>query len=160
MMKKKIIIEEESNKDIIKEDRDDKTKVISNKLFEWIIYMFGYAIVLIMASVLFESFEINSHYFGLYAFLGAIIIYLLNQTVKPLIVYLTLPITAITLGLFYPLINVLILYITSFILGKENFYISGIFIPFFIAIFISFLNILMESIIIKPFIYKRRNKHE
>ena len=156
-MKKKIIIEEENNKDKL---YDNRKKEISNKAFEWIIYMFGYAIVLIVASVLFESFEINSHFFGLYAFLGAIIIYLLNQTIKPLIVYLTLPITALSLGLFYPLINVLNLYITSFILGKENFYINGIFIPFFIAIFISILNILMESIVIKPFIYRRRNKHE
>ena len=57
---------------------------------------------------------------------------ILNQTIKPVIFYITLPITAISLGLFYPLINVLILYITDFILGNK-FEIKGIFIPFFIG---------------------------
>ena len=92
----------------------------------------------------------------MYAFLASVIIYVLNQTIKPVLVYLTLPITALSMGLFYPLINVFILYITSFILG-DNFYIEGIFIPFVIALFISILNMFMEGMIIKPIIYKGRD---
>ena len=67
--------------------------------------------------------------------------------------YITLPITALTYGLFYPIVNVIILYLTSFILGN-NFEIHGIFVSFIIAIIISFLNILMEGMIIKPIINK------
>ena len=91
--------------------------------------------------------------FGLYALLASIIIYVLNLTIKPVLVYITLPITALTYGLFYPMVNVIILYITNFILG-DNFQIHGIFTSFIIAIIISILNILMEGIVIKPIINK------
>ena len=138
----------------------DKKKNNLTKLIEWLIYMLGYALVLIIVSILFKKYIIiNNKYFGLYALLASIIIYILNQTIKPILVYLTLPITALTLGLFYPLINVLILYITSFILGN-NFQIHGIIIPFIIAILISLLNIFVEGLIIKPIINMRRDTDE
>jgi len=154
-MKKKIIIEVEDN-----ETHINKNKKKINKLIEWLIYMIGYALVLIIVSIIFnDSLIINNEYFGLYALLASIIMYILNQTIKPILVYLTLPLTALTLGLFYPLINVLILYITSFILG-DNFQIHGIIIPFVIAILISTLNIFVENMLIKPIIYRRRDKYE
>ena len=150
-MKKMIIIDEENNSKL------QRKKLFNNSFIEWLIYMVGYAIVLITTSVFFDSFEISNQYFGLYALLGAIIIYILNQTIKPVIFYLTLPLTALSFGLFYPVINVIVLYITSFILG-DNFIIRGIFIPFIIAILISILNMFMEGMIIKPIIYKGRDK--
>ena len=134
-------------------------KLINNKIIEWLIYMIGYAIVLITVSVFFKSLYIDNSYFGLYALLASIIIYVLNQTIKPIIFYITLPLTAISLGLFYPLINVLILYITDFILGNK-FEIHGILIPFVIAIIISLLNILMEGMIIKPLINRKVKSNE
>lgn len=137
-MKKTIIIE-----------RSSKRKLIKNGFFEWLLYIFCYSIVLIIMSVLFKSLNISNEYYGLYAVIASIIIYILNQTIKPVLFFITLPITALTMGLFYPLINVLILYITSFTLG-DKFQITGIIIPFFIAILISLLNIIMEGIIIKP----------
>ena len=151
-MKKLIVIEEKNN-------NKKRKRLINNKLLEWLLYIVCYAIVLITVSLLFKSFYISREYYGLYPLLAAIIIYVLNQTIKPVLFYITLPLTAITFGLFYPSINVFILYITSFILGKEHFRINGILIPFVIAIVISFLNILMEGIVIKPII-RRRNKHE
>ena len=155
-MKKQIIVEEINNP---KEERKFK-RLISNKFFEWLLYMFGYAVVLIAVSCMFSKvFYINNQYYGLYAFVGAVIIYLLNQTIKPILFYITLPITALTFGLFYPILNVLILYITSFILGN-NFQINGIVLPFVIAILISILNMFMEGMIIKPIIYKGRERNE
>jgi putative membrane protein len=62
---------------------------------------------------------------------------------------LTLPITGLTLGLFYPFINVMIIKITDFILG-EHLETNGIFILFFAAILISAMNFLLEKIIIEP----------
>lgn len=153
-MRKRIIVEEVNNK----KDSITFKKLINNRFFEWLLYMVGYAIVLIAVSLMFsKSFYISNEYYGLYALLASIIIYILNQTIKPVLVYLTLPITALSMGLFYPLINVFILYITSFILG-DNFIIRGIFIPFIIAILISILNMFMEGMIIKPIIYKGRDK--
>lgn len=150
-MKKKNIIEEVNNP----QDNHFK-RLVDNKLFEWVLYMIGYAIVLITVSVLFHKhFYINPKYYGLYAVIASVIIYILNQTIKPILVYVTLPITALTMGLFYPIINVFILYITSFILGS-NFEINGIILPFLIAIIISVLNMFMEGMIIKPIIDKGR----
>ena len=142
-------------KNIIIEEKHVQKKLVQNKFFEWLLYMVCYAVVLIFVSFLFKSIYINLDYFGLYALIAAIIIYILNQTIKPVLFYLTLPITALTMGLFYPILNLLVLYLTSFILGK-NFEISGIIIPFFIAILISFLNILMEGIVIKPIVKRRK----
>ena len=142
---------------VIKEKKD--TRFIKNKFIEWLLYMICYAIVLITVSIIFDSLYISNKFFGFYAFLAAVIIYILNQTIKPVLFYITLPVTALTWGLFYPLINVLILYITSFILG-DKFELKGIIIPFFIAILISIFNILMEGLIIKPIIRKKAGKNE
>ena len=78
-------------------------------------------------------------------------------TIKPILITLTLPITLFTLGIAYPLVNVIILYITSFILGN-SFNVSGFFAPLFISIIIYFLNILMEGLVIKPIIQKGKNR--
>ena len=144
-MKKIIIVKDSSRK-----------KLIKNIFLEWVLYILCYSIILIIMSVLFKSLSISNEYYGLYAVLAAIIIYILNQTIKPVLFFVTLPITALTMGLFYPLINVLILYITSFILG-DKFQVIGVIIPFFIAIFISLLNIVMEGFIIKPIIRGTKN---
>lgn len=151
-VKKIIVVEEVNNGD----KRNNFRKLVNNRMIEWLLYMFGYAIVLIVVSVMFsKTIYINNQYFGVYAFLAAVIIYILNQTIKPVLFYITLPIMALTFGLFYPLLNVLILYITSFILG-DNFQITGVILPFVIAIIISVLNMLMEGMIIKPIIYRKR----
>lgn len=151
-MRKKIIIEAVEN------EKQKQGRIIKNRFFEWGLYMVGYSLVLIIMAILFKSLYISNEYYGLYALLGAIIIYILNQTIKPILFYITLPLTSISMGLFYPLINVLILYITSFILD-DKFVIKGIFIPFIMAILISFMNVLMEGLVIKPII-KRSKKNE
>ena len=121
-----------------------------NNLIEWLIYMLGYALILVLVSLIFkETIYIDSSLYGLWGILASIIIYFLNKTIKPLIVWLTLPITALTLGLFYPFINVLILKITSIILG-EHFNINGLFMSFLVAILISIMNMILDEKIIKP----------
>lgn len=157
-MKKKIIIDSTEEAEVKKVERnihkDNYKRIINNKYIEWLIYMIGYAIVLLIISKLFDSLYINTSHFGIYALLAAIIIYILNQTIKPILKFITLPLTLISWGLLYPLTNVIILYLTSFLLGK-NFTIKGFIPAFIIAIFIAFLNILMEGLVVKPIINKR-----
>lgn len=119
-----------------------------NVFLEWLIYMFGYALVLLITSNLFRSLYVENI---LYGFLAAIIIYILNKTIKPFLVTFTLPLIGMSLGLFYFVINVFILLIVSLILGK-HFYLTGFLSPFIVSIFISIMNVLMESLIIKPLI--------
>lgn len=124
------------------------------KLIEWIIYMIGYALILISISVLFKNtIQIDNRYFGFWSLLAAICINILNRTIKPIIVRLTIPITALTLGIFYPFINVFILYIVDWILGS-HFSVNGIFLTCFVAILISILNMIMDHIVLKPLFKK------
>ncbi len=131
---------------IIKENQ----KIRINKFIEWSLYMIGYSIVLICVTTLFKNtLYIDNSYFGLWSLLATIIIYILNKTIKPLLVWLTLPITALTLGLFYPFINILILYIVSWILGPHFDIPGGIIMTFVIAVLISVMNLIMKDIIKK-----------
>lgn len=129
-----------------------KEKVsLLGRIIEWLIHISCYAFVFFLVSNFFDSFYIDTNNAGIYSFLAVIIIYILNKTIKPILIFLTIPITGITLGLFYPCINLFILKITDWILGS-HFQLENIFIAFFIAILISVMNILMEDIIIKPII--------
>lgn len=125
-----------------------------NRAVEWLMYMIGYTLILITVSILFKNtIQIDNSYYGFWALLAAITIYILNLTIKPIIVRLTIPITALTLGIFYPFINVIILKIVDFILAS-HFKINGIFIACFAAILISLMNMLMDKLIIEPVIRK------
>lgn len=132
----------------------DSGKVRLNKFIDWLIYMVGYTLILIVASIIFnDTFILDNSHFGLWAFLTSVIIYILNKTIKPIILFLTLPLIGITLGLFYPFINVLILKMVDFILGS-HLETKGVFILFFVAIAISLMNFLLEKMVIEPLIRK------
>ena len=88
-----------------------------------------------LAQKIFNNIYISS--FG-YAFLAALIISLLNNTIKYFLVIFLMPITILSLGLCYPVVDVIILKLTSLFLGG-NFIIKGWIVPFFIAIFISIM---------------------
>lgn len=123
-----------------------------NKYLDWLIHMLGYTLVLITVSLIFKNtIIIDNAYFGLWGFIAVLIIFVLNRTIKPLLVWLTLPLTALTLGLFYPLINVLVLKITDFIL-MDHFEINGIFFVFIVSIVISIMNAIMDNLIINTFL--------
>ncbi len=132
-----------------KKKKDSKEIEYRLNLFvEWLIYMVCYAIVLLLASNLFRSLYVENF---LYGFLAAIIIYILNKTIKPILVTISLPLIGMSLGLFYFVINVIILLIVNLILGK-HFYMTGILSPIIVAIFISVSNVLLDNLIIKPII--------
>lgn len=125
-----------------------------NKYIDLFLHMIGYALILITVSIIFsKTIYIDNSYFGLWGLIAVIIIFILNKTIKPLLVWLTLPLTAVTLGLFYPLINILILKITDFILGN-HFDIHGTFFVFIVSIIISIMNAIMDNIIINTFFKK------
>lgn len=112
---------------------------------EFVVGIFVYAMVLMMASGLFEAFYVKNLFF---AIIASLILSLLNATIKPLLVVFTLPLNIITLGIAYPIVNVIILQFCDFLMGS-TFDISGFFAPFFIAVFISFMKILLDNLITK-----------
>lgn len=118
-----------------------------NKYIDWLIRMIGYAFVLIAVSLIFNNtIYIDNSYFGFWGLAAVVIIFVLNKTVKPVVVWLTLPLTALTLGLFYLIINVLVLKITDFIL-MSHFDINGIIMPCIVSLVLSVMNTVMDKVI-------------
>lgn len=124
-------------------------KVHIDKVLDWILHFISYAMILVLVATFFDSFQIDDNHLYTYGIIATFIIFILNKTVKPIIFRLTLPLTGVTLGLFYPFVNVIILKLTEWILGS-HFEIEGIWTVFFIAILISVMNIVIENIIITP----------
>ena len=114
-------------------------------LLSLIVGIFVYAFVLIIVSRLFRNFEIANFS---YAIIAALILSFLNYTIKPLLIYWTLPLNIITLGLTYPIVNMIILKLCDILMGNY-FNIRGFWSLFFITIFISLFKIFFDSLITK-----------
>ncbi len=139
----------------------NKKKIKKENVFsfvEWLIYILAYTVVFALTSKLFKSFVIDETHLFIYSFFSVVIIYILNKTVKPLMVYFTLPITGLTLGLFYFVNNMVILKVVDLLLGNHVDFTDTV-VLFFISVLLSFLNVLIENVIVKPFI-KRVKRFE
>lgn len=127
------------------------------KIFDWVIRILGYTVILMLMTLVFKNtLYIDNSYYGLWCLIASVLIYLLNKTVKPFLIWLTIPITGITLGLFYPFINLIILKIVSLILGK-HFAIYGIWFAVLVSICISVLNVLLDMTVFKKLTFKEES---
>lgn len=131
--------------------KESKGKYRLNAFIDWIIYMIFYTIILIFVSSFFKSMYIDKNHPYFYSFLVVFVIYLLDKGIKPTLVKLTIPITGVTLGLFYPFINLFILKLADWILGP-HFNLMNIKIALFISIVLSLSEFLVSSLIVKPLI--------
>ena len=104
-----------------------------------------YAVVLLIASSLFTNFYVDGF---VNAIIAACILSVLNYTIKPLLVYWTLPLSIVTYGIAYPIVNMIVLKLCDILMGSA-FIIKGFFSAFFIAIFISVLRIIFDAMITK-----------
>lgn len=126
-----------------------KEKIIN--VIDFLLHFFSYAVIFVIVATYFDSFQIDDSHLYTYGLLATLIIFILNKTVKPVIIKLTIPLTGLTLGLFYPFVNVIILKLTDWIL-RSHFEIEGVWTVFFIAILISVMNLLLDYMIIKPIV--------
>ena len=140
---------------VVTVDANNKTRL--NKLIEWFIYMVVYTISFILISLMFGTFKINNDHFILYSFFAVVLIYILNKTIKPILFKLTLPITGITMGLFYFVINAAILKLVDIIMGDKLDF-TSVWKLFFIAILLAVTNAIIEELIIKPIIRRFKKK--
>ena len=124
----------------------EKNKIRINRLLDWVLYMIGYTIVFILVTSLFDSIYVDNNHYIIWSAITVLIIYFLNKTIKPILVTLTIPITGLTLGLFYPCINVFILKIADWVQGP-HFEVTDLFVALFAAVLLSITNFIMEQII-------------
>ena len=134
----------------------EKNKKRRNRFIDWLLYMAGYTLVFIIVTSFFDSIYIDNKHLIIWSAIIVLTTYILNKTIKPILITLTIPITGITLGLFYPCINLFILKLTDWILGS-HFELKNIYIALFAAILLSITNFIMEEIIKK--IINKVKKH-
>ncbi len=72
------------------------------------------------------------------AILVAFVMSLLNTFIKPIFEFLSFPITVLTLGLFYFVINFAIVYICDYLI--DGFAVQGIWMPIVLSFIISMVN--------------------
>ncbi|KQX91421.1 phage holin family protein [Variovorax sp. Root473] len=105
-------------------------------LLKWLLS----AVALLAVAYLYSGVQVQS--FGS-ALLAAAVIGLLNMVVRPVLVILTLPVTIVTLGLFLFVINALLFWAASGLLG--GFHVSGFFAALLGSLIYSLLGLLIES---------------
>jgi putative membrane protein len=102
-------------------------------------------IVLSSFSVFLAGWILNGVYIQNYAtsLLVALVLAILNFIIKPILVFLTIPITILTMGLFLLVINAIIALIASNIV--DGFYIDGFWWAIGFSIIVSIVNYLINS---------------
>lgn len=78
------------------------------------------------------------------ALIVAVVMAVLNVTLKPLLILITIPLTIITFGLFLLVVNVLVLYAAAALI--DGFHIAGFWWALLFSVLVSFIN----SILIGP----------
>lgn len=114
---------------------------------QFVVGIVVYALVLYIAASLFRNLHIENFW---YAIIAALILSALNYTIKPILIYWTLPLSIVTYGIAYPIVNMIILKICD-VLMASSFEISGFIHTFIIAIFISVLKIIFDRLITNKF---------
>ncbi|WP_209121429.1 phage holin family protein [Alkalihalobacillus sp. BA299] len=112
----------------------------------WLIHLLVNSITLLIVAHFFASFHLSG--FGA-AFFASIILSILNFIVRPILVFLTLPVTILTLGLFLFVINAITLKLTAGFMGS-SFDINGFGMAVLAAIIITILNTLIQKMIVEP----------
>ena len=110
-----------------------------------IINLIVYTLVLMVTSGWFDGFYVENAFAALNT---ALVMSALNIILKPIIVLLTLPLTIITFGLFYVIINGLILWIADYLMGT-SFEIHSFGVAIIASIFISLLRMGINHYLLK-----------
>jgi len=111
----------------------------------FIIKLFLNAIAVVITAYILPGVHLES--FG-YALLLAALLSLLNVSVKPVLIFLTIPATIVSLGLFLLVINAFIVELAAWIL-KPGFDVATFWQALFFSILLSIINSIFERLTVK-----------
>ncbi|MFN8321480.1 MAG: phage holin family protein [Chitinophagales bacterium] len=114
-------------------------------MMNFIIKLFLNAIAVVITAYILPGVHLES--FG-YALLLAALLSLLNVSVKPVLIFLTIPATIISLGLFLLVINAFIVELAAWIL-KPGFDVATFWQALFFSILLSIINSIFERLTAK-----------
>ncbi|OZM56534.1 hypothetical protein CIB95_12240 [Lottiidibacillus patelloidae] len=117
----------------------------------WIINVLITTGLLLLFANVFTSVEITG--IGA-ALLASAILSVVNAIVKPVIVFFTLPLTIVSLGLFLFIINGFMLYITDVLMGS-SFHIATFGMTILLSILLAILHVVIRKTIAKPLLKKK-----
>lgn len=78
-------------------------------------------------------------------FIAALVLGLLNAFLRPVLIFLTLPVTILTLGLFTLFINAFLFYVAAHLVG--GFHVSGFWQAFIAALVFSLVSFLLSLVL-------------
>lgn len=116
-----------------------KKRLVINYIVQVVITAF----VLSLTNIIFAGIYIDG--IG-YAILASVLLIFFNATLKPFLKFLMLPLNILTLGIFTPLVDVIILKLIGVFLGS-HFMVDGWLSVFFAAIFISIVTFILDKFI-------------
>ena len=111
----------------------------------FIVKLFLNAIAVVLAAYIIPGVHVDG--FG-YAVLVAALLAVLNVSLKPLLIFLTIPATILTLGLFLLVVNAVIILTADWILGN-GFSVDGFWWALLFSIVLSFINSIFERLTVK-----------
>lgn len=122
-------------------------EAIMNFIIRWIVTAIAVgAAVWLVPGV--EVINNGSSWAGIVFF--ALILSLINMSIKPILQVLSLPVTVLTLGIFYIIVNTLLLYIAAWLangLFGAGFYIASFGSAFVASIVISIVSALVNGLV-------------
>ena len=110
----------------------------------FILTWIGNSAAIWLVAYFFDSVSISSWQT---AFVAGLVLAIINAIVRPILVVLTLPITIVTLGLFYFVVTAICLVITSKLV--DGFAVHGFFMAIITSIVISIFSAIIQSVL-KP----------
>lgn len=116
-----------------------KKRIVINYIVQVVITAF----VLSLTNIIFAGIYIDGIW---YAILASVLLIFFNATLKPFLKFLMLPLNILTLGIFTPLVDVIILKLIGVFLGS-HFMVDGWLSVFFAAIFISIVTFILDKFI-------------
>lgn len=111
----------------------------------FIIKLFLNAIAVVITAYVLPGVYLESF---VYALLLAALLSVLNVSIKPVLVFLTIPATIVSLGLFLLAINAFIIEIAAWIL-KPGFAVASFWQALFFSILLSIINSIFERLTVK-----------
>ncbi|EIT87002.1 Conserved membrane protein YvlD [Fictibacillus macauensis ZFHKF-1] len=122
-------------------------------LLNWILTLLVNAISLMVVAGYFPAFHLEN--VGA-AFLASFILSIFDVFMKPILVFLSLPVILVSFGLFSIVINAVLLLLTAEVMGS-SFEINGFGTALIAAIIVSVMNILIKKGVIEPMQKKKRS---
>jgi putative membrane protein len=99
------------------------------------------ALAILISALLIPGIKVDGF---LSALLLAVVLSVLNRIVKPILVFFTLPITIMTIGLFYLVINVMLIYLADWIVSP-GFTVNSFFAALIFSIVLSVVNSILDA---------------